>query len=345
MAYISRLTFSDPLHGWALGYGSGHDGRLLSKTTDGGITWSTIRVQADVEAAMDRSPSGSSGWWSLRFVDEQHGWLFGSIVDPGYVYRTTDGGQTWSRELRLDSVVALEPNSGTVWALQRRCDTGTIPNCALHPTLSSDKGLTWVESAAQLPQYTDGPVKFMRVTEHDAYVAVPRIERFNTNNNETWSYALYSTSDGGATWQTGEAPRSDFAAMVALPGGHLWLVVGGQPGAGHQGKGVLTSSDSGRTWNMVVSASRSGTFSYSGYSYGEIAAISPTDAWVLLVRPGQLLHTTDGGHTWERVRLPLGDVNNGNLMFTDDQHGWFTVYDRVFRTTDGGKTWHSSEVP
>ena len=54
-----------------------------------------------------------------------------------------------------------------------------------------------------------------------------------------------------------------------------------------------------------------------------------------------LLHTTDGGITWD-FQDPDQYLVNPSLCFTDADHGWLTGGDRtIFHTSDGGLTWES----
>jgi photosystem II stability/assembly factor-like uncharacterized protein len=49
----------------------------------------------------------------VRFLDEQVGWVYGPAL-----YETTDGGQTWSQEKLVGSVLDIEPIPGDdTWAL------------------------------------------------------------------------------------------------------------------------------------------------------------------------------------------------------------------------------------
>src|SRR5687768_12843153 len=55
-----------------------------------------------------------------------------------------------------------------------------------------------------------------------------------------------------------------------------------------------------------------------------------------------IVHTTDGGQTWKRVRSPEkqgGDL--GGVLFTDEKTGWARnlLAGGVYRTADGGATW------
>jgi hypothetical protein len=53
---------------------------------------------------------------------------------------------------------------------------------------------------------------------------------------------------------------------------------------------------------------------------------------------GMLFRTSDGGRTWERLSLPLGEA----VHFVDRQTGWLAggpAGDQLYRTQDGGVTW------
>lgn len=59
-------------------------------------------------------------------------------------------------------------------------------------------------------------------------------------------------------------------------------------------------------------------------------------------RGGVLLHTRDGGESWE---VSLGDPGSSEgsffaIRFLDERHGWvWQLGDRLLRTTDGGASW------
>ncbi len=90
VAVFSGISFIDTLHGWGI-----TPGRSLFRTTDGGVTWQFLggvgTQDEDLSAA------------SISFVDSSYGWVFGTIFYQGdlaaAIYRTTDGGLSWTREL------------------------------------------------------------------------------------------------------------------------------------------------------------------------------------------------------------------------------------------------------
>ncbi|MEW6743885.1 MAG: YCF48-related protein [Planctomycetota bacterium] len=65
-----------------------------------------------------------------------------------------------------------------------------------------------------------------------------------------------------------------------------------------------------------------------------VCTVSVTEAWAI-GEAGVLVHTIDGGRTWDRVVLrdAMSDVT-----FVDPLHGW-AVGNDVIRTTDGGVNW------
>jgi photosystem II stability/assembly factor-like uncharacterized protein len=87
---LRAFHFIDSLRGW--GFGADNQ-RIVYGTTNGGITWDSISVvTTDFEFFVASAVS---------FVDSNNGWMFGSVIEPGdlaAIYRTTDGGHTWSQE-------------------------------------------------------------------------------------------------------------------------------------------------------------------------------------------------------------------------------------------------------
>ena len=83
--YLTGISFVDARHGWASGgrqtpIGSPDKYGVLFKTVDGGLTWE-LQYRDD------------SHLTDVQFTDEQHGWF---VIGQGGVYRTTDGGDSWS---------------------------------------------------------------------------------------------------------------------------------------------------------------------------------------------------------------------------------------------------------
>jgi photosystem II stability/assembly factor-like uncharacterized protein len=58
-----------------------------------------------------------------------------------------------------------------------------------------------------------------------------------------------------------------------------------------------------------------------------------------------MLHTTDGGQTWNPQTVPPNNAYY-SVYFTDDQNGWASGYaGKMIHTTDGGQTWSSQTTP
>lgn len=79
LQHINYLQFADDFNGWATGF----NGAELSRTTDGGVTWSTMLTPTSLPK-------------DIELIDKQNGFA----LRINEVYKTTDGGQTFSRVVK-----------------------------------------------------------------------------------------------------------------------------------------------------------------------------------------------------------------------------------------------------
>ncbi|MBS1537311.1 MAG: T9SS type A sorting domain-containing protein [Bacteroidetes bacterium] len=122
---------------------------------------------------------------------------------------------------------------------------------------------------------------------------------------------------------------------------------------------VLRTNDFGKTWTTIKIAGADNDLYYS------MVFKSPLQGWMygyrnmaLKTRFPVLLHTSDGGTTWEEQSLPplkageyLSSLNT-ILVFSDTLHGSIAIeapssdsnnVQTYFHTIDGGKTWFRQE--
>ncbi|MCB0039503.1 MAG: hypothetical protein KDE23_07470 [Caldilinea sp.] len=230
----------DHLRVWAL------SDTLLQRSVDGGITWASINL-VGVREARD-----------LVFVDATRGWMVAQsnqIVAgcPDYdeqIYRTTDGGQTWTPlltetvpwrcESHLSQVVFVDANHG--WVVGRGLLLRT-----------SDGGLSWtaVDTTASLYSFVD-------------FIDAQRGWRVLRDMMDYDS--LQRTSDGGATWQKVLVTPTFF-----VPGFKVVDFFNANEGwvAGEEGL-VWYTKDGGVTWSHT---------SFSDYSLVDMHALTAGQAW------------------------------------------------------------------
>ena len=77
-ANLRCVRFVDARHGWIVGGGGGVSGGFVARTSDGGVTWTTLA-------------RGASILHGVAFADTLNGWAVGD----GVVYGTRDGGVSW----------------------------------------------------------------------------------------------------------------------------------------------------------------------------------------------------------------------------------------------------------
>ena len=128
--------FFTPLTGYVLSWDPGGYGSILTKTTNGGVTWTTVRPDTlnNFQAR------------AFSFQDARHGWVVGdSQFGQDEVFRTADGGQTWTAVSTANTGVNQLGFWGVAFADSLH---GVIRDYAQTVTYyaTSDGGQTWQTS-------------------------------------------------------------------------------------------------------------------------------------------------------------------------------------------------------
>jgi len=103
---LRSVFMLDTLHGWACG----NRNTVLKRTQEPGQPPQWVDVNIDEGALV-------TIWNSIFFIDAQNGWVVG---EEGRVFKTTDGGNTWNREIipirtHLNSIYMISSTKG--WAV------------------------------------------------------------------------------------------------------------------------------------------------------------------------------------------------------------------------------------
>ncbi|MDQ1569077.1 MAG: hypothetical protein QOF96_3957, partial [Actinomycetota bacterium] len=222
---LSDVDVPDGRHGWAVGFLSGNGpanaaGGVVLNSSDGGATWAAQTVPAEVGRLNH-----------VSFADTVHGWAVGVATNGKPVLiATADGGATWSRQTlpdgirELRDVAFVDANHG--WAVGAlpiplpveagKDDPGVV-------LTTTDGGATWGRQAT-----TVGSLWSLQAVDGQNLFA-------------GGGYGLFSSHDGGVTWekQTFRLPALD--AISFTDAAHGWVT--------HSMFSTLCrTDDGGRTW-------------------------------------------------------------------------------------------------
>jgi photosystem II stability/assembly factor-like uncharacterized protein len=220
----------------ALGHAFGpNEERGVFMTTDGGKTWSkTLYIDrehgvSDLELDAANPNILYAGMWSF----ERKPWTHRSGSEKGGLYRSIDGGRTWTRLTKgLPKLIGrigvrvAPSNSNVVYAITESKE-GTLYR-------SDDRG----ENFRQVS-------KEARIVSRGFYYTTVRVDPTNENRVYAVASGLFVSIDGGKTFRaiTGRT-HIDYHALWIDPKNpkRMWQ---GQDG------GIAVSYDSGETWEYV----------------------------------------------------------------------------------------------
>lgn len=307
------------------------------KTTNAGATWTPI---------FDREPVASIGAIAIApgnpnliYVGTGEKCLRNDISFGDGVYKSSDGGQTWTNVGLKDSqhiaAVLIDPrDTNVVYVAAEGHASG--PNEERGVYKSTDAGASWKKilyvdartGAAELILDPNNPSTLyaaMDEQRRDAYTMV----------SGGPGSGLYKSTDGGANWKKVEGrgfPEGILGrigvALAASDPNRVYAVVEAKENA------LYRSNDAGQSWQMVNNDPAWVRPWYQNHVY-----VDPKDPDSVYMLYLNVFRSTDGGAHFTSLGVPHSDdhdlwidpTNPKRMIEADD--GGATI------TTDGGTTW------
>jgi hypothetical protein len=310
---------------------------------------------ATVSATASPAPNSGIVVTSVAFFDAIHGlavggsgsadYGVGSAAGSAVVWQTGDGGRTWAWMSTLPGAPGTASvatfGSSLAW-LGASCGPDAPTSCQPALFASRDGGRSWQKRS----DVSIGSLSFVDemhgwgvTTLHPQGAPISMVLRFTVDGGQTWSD---STGDPCPSYW-----RPIGVGFTDLERG--WIVCWGQGSAGVGEKAVVRTTDGGRTWTLIASATPFygsgvpvvGSISEDDYPTG--IAMRASGAGLIWEARGGIQWTSDGGRQWSASQLEVDTDNTGVLI---NDRTWVLVVtgqgqQTVERTTDSGGSWQT----
>jgi photosystem II stability/assembly factor-like uncharacterized protein len=216
--------------------------RGVYRTLDGGKTWKRVLFTNDrtgaSEVAIDPQHPNIvfAGMWQREEAPWENGAYIGS---EGGMYRSTDGGETWTKltghglpENILQVQISISPSdSRRIYAAVAT----TRPSVGIYR--SDDEGVNWVHASA------DDTRPEARIGGGD--VPVPRVDPKDPDTVYVASVVTWKSTDAGKTWtgMRGAPGGDDYQNVFINPNNTKIIALASD-------QGVIISQNGGETWTQ-----------------------------------------------------------------------------------------------
>jgi len=329
-----------------LEYYFGATGGGLWKTTDGGMTWRPVtdgQINSSSVGAVGVAPSNPD----VVYIGTGEADIRGNIIQGDGVYKTADGGKTWTHagltEGQVISKIRVHPtNPDVVYAAV--FGHHAAPNPERGVFRSKDGGRTW--DKVLFRDDKTGAIELVFDPKNPQVLFAALWEAFRVSHMMSSGgpgSGIFKTTDGGDHWT--EISRNPGLPKMTL--GKIGLSVSGADSTRVYAQieaedgGFFSSDDGGATWKKV---NENRNMRQRAFYYSRVYA-DPKEKDTVYALNVQMWKSTDGGKTFKQIRPPHGDnhdlwiSSNDPKRMIEGNDGGGTV------SVNGGETWTPLTYP
>ena len=323
------------------------------KTDDAGRTWRPIFDEQPTQSIGAIAVAASDP--NIIYVASGEGLLRPDLSVGNGIYRSRDGGRTWSHlgltEGQQIAELAIDPRDASrLFAAVLGHPYG--PNSERGIYRSLDAGATWQRVLYKDADTGGSAVAIDPVHPETVYAGLwqARLGPWEDKNEFNGAGGgLFKSTDGGTSWKrlTAGLPADVSQVNIAIAPSspqRLYVSVGtSEPGeySSAAGLGVFRSDDRGESWSRITTDPRP-ALRIGG---GDLAVlrVDPTDPEVVYSASLVTMKSTDGGKSWRPLRgAPGGDDYQNLWISPSDPRIIALVSDQgAVITLNGGETWSS----
>lgn len=325
--HIGRIVThpTDPNTAWVASLGalySNNSERGLYKTTDGGQSWKKTLFVNDSTGVIDIAihPKNPDILWATSWERSRWAWNFKGNGNGSAIWRSDDGGDTWTRSMqgfpsgphvgRIGLAVA-ESNPEIIYAILDNQEEVRID--LPRQGQQQQRGLTQAQ------------VRAMSASQFQN-VANDALESFLRDNRYPAKYTAASVKRSVARGEYTVADVANYLGDGTTPTFRTTI----------KGAEVYRSDDGGRSWRKTHEPRIDALYNTFGYYFGEIR-VSPDNVDEIYILGVPLLRSTDGGKLFDQIDNVQVD-EYGNRVHVDHQAMWINPSNpnHIILGNDGG---------
>jgi photosystem II stability/assembly factor-like uncharacterized protein len=314
----------------------------LFRTTDAGASWVPI-TDGKVPVASMGSVAVAESDPNTIYLGTGSDDIRSNVSTGRGIYKTTDGGQTWSFIGLYDAgqigAVRIHPtNTNVAWVAA--IGNAFKPNSERGVYKTTDGGKTWKKVLFVADSIGAADVELNPANPDIVYAWMWHGQRkpwtIISGAQMSSGVGFYKSTDGGEhfTRMTTGLPtelvgKANIAVTAANPN-RVYALVEAKPGGG-----LYRSEDAGQTWKQISNFAQLITRPF----YYVALEADPTNADVVYGGAENFYKSTDGGANWTTMRTPHGDnhdmwinPHDGKIMIQSNDGG-------ANISQDGGRTW------